>query len=84
MSKFPPVTANRLTPGTKGEVKGVGVISPPVKGLVLLTAGDATVKSMAGDNLPFVGLPAGYVFPFVITEIVALANGATAATIDDY
>lgn len=83
MSKFPPVTATRSTFGTKTRAAPVGVISPAAKSVVLLTAGDITVKTMSGPNLAFVGLPAGYVIPFVVTEIVALANGATAATIED-
>ena len=83
MSRFAPTTSTRTTFGTKTRAAPVGVLSPAVKSVVLLTAGDITVKTMTGPNIAFVGLPAGYVIPFVVTEIVALANGATAMTIED-
>lgn len=83
MSKFPPVTDSRTTFGRKTRAAPVGVLTPPVKSLVLLTAGDITVKTLTGPNLAFVGLPAGYIIPFIVSEVVALANGATAATIED-
>lgn len=82
MAQFTPVTVTRSTFGTKTRAAPVGVLSPHVKSIVLLTAGDITIKTVSGPNIAFVGLPAGYVIPFVVTEIVALANGATAMTIE--
>jgi hypothetical protein len=82
MALYPISSSSRSSFGTSTRAAPVGVLSPEAKSLVLLTAGDITVKTLSGPDLVFVGLPAGYVIPFVVSEIVALGSGATAATID--
>jgi hypothetical protein len=82
MALFPVSQSSRSSFGTSTRAGSVGVLSPEAKSVVLLTAGNISVKTGSGPTLVFTGLPAGYVIPFVVTEIVALSGGATAATID--
>lgn len=79
---FPISNSSRSSFGTSARILTAGVLDPPAKSVVLLTAGDITVASINGPDIPFVGLPAGYVIPFVVGEIVSLGSGATAAAID--
>lgn len=79
---FPLRGSSRYSFGTGTRLLTVGAVGPSAKSVVLLTGGDITVRTVNGPDLPFVGLPAGYVIPFVVAKIVSLANGATAASID--
>lgn len=80
---FPLRGSSRYSFGTSARVfTEPAVLDPSAKSVVLLTSGDITMRTANGPDLAFVGLPAGYVIPFVVVEIVSLGNGATAASID--
>lgn len=79
---FPLRGSSRYSFGTSTRLLTAGAVEPSAKSVVLLTGGDITVRTVNGPNLAFVGLPAGYVIPFVVVEVVNLGSGATAASID--
>lgn len=83
---FPVTSITRSSFGTDARVLTASAsdLDPPAKSVVLLTAGDITIVPLraGAPSLPFVGLPAGYIIPFVVRQVTALANGATCAAID--
>jgi hypothetical protein len=78
---FPISNSSRSTFGTNAAIGAVGVLANPAKSAVMLSAGDITIRTINGPNLPFVGLAAGTTIPFVIAEIVAIGGGASVALI---
>lgn len=71
--------------GTKGRTitPGATDIDPIPKGLVVLSAGDATIVPVDNANaetLAFTGLAAGAIIPFRVRRVTAAT--ATLATID--
>lgn len=83
---FPVTGITRSSFGTNSRLLTASAsdLDPPAKSVVLLTAGDITVVPLAAGapSLSFVGLPAGYIIPFVVRRVTALAAGATCAAID--
>ena len=77
---------NRFTFGRVGAVitPGATDLDPVAKTVVLLTSGNVTIMPSGNDNgdtLAFVGLPAGYIFPYQVRRVTAAT--ATVASVDD-
>lgn len=80
---FPPSGSSRYSFGTKARIiSGAVVLDPPAKTVVMTTAGNITIKTQDGTSIPFVGLAAGAVIPFVVAEVVSISGGGAAATVD--
>lgn len=83
---FPVTGITRSSFGTNSRLLTASAsdLDPPAKSVVLLTAGNITVVPLeeGAPDLAFVGLPAGYIIPFVVRRVTALAAGATCAAID--
>lgn len=80
MGIFPPSSVSRSSLGTKSRAGVVGVLDPPAKAVVMTAAGNISIKTLDGATVTFTGLPAGYVVPYVVQEIVSISSSA--ATID--
>lgn len=73
------------SPGRSARVitPGAADISPRPRRVVVLAAGDATIVpegNADGDEIPFTGLPVGYVIPYFVRRVTAAT--ATLATVD--
>lgn len=80
---FPASSQSRYSFGTKARIiSGAQVLDPAAKSVVMTTAGNITIKTQDGTSIPFVGLAAGAVIPFVVAEVVSIGGGGAAATID--
>ena len=76
MALFPASSASRSTLGTASRAAAVGAVSPPAKAVVMTTAGSISIKTLDGTTIAFTGLPAGYVVPFVVQEVVSITGSA--------
>lgn len=49
----------------------------PTKGLYVGSGGDLTVEMESGEDVTFVGVAAGAVYPFSVTRVYATGTGAS-------